>query len=92
MVDNNESNRRKKDCCTTSLWNKNGIEEISLQERICMSPIIMFAISFVASFLGSFIAVVITLYLHKKQIEELRKLKKSLQGTVRRLKKELNKK
>lgn len=52
----------------------------------------MFAISFVASFLGSFVAVIVTLYLHKKQVEELKKLKKSLQGTVRRLKKELKEK
>lgn len=48
--------------------------------------VVVFVVSFVASFLGSSIAVIATLYVHKKQIEELRKLKKSLQGTVRRIK------
>lgn len=53
---------------------------------------VMFVVGFVASFLGSSVGVIATLYLHKKQIEELKKLKKSLQATIRRLKKELNKK
>lgn len=58
-----------------------------------MNPIVlMFAVGFVASFLGSSIGVIASLYLHKKQIEEQRKLKKSLQGTIRRLKKELKEK
>ena len=48
--------------------------------------VVVFVVSFVASFLGSSVAVIATLYVHKKQIEELKKLKKSLQGTVRRLK------
>jgi len=49
-----------------------------------MSIIEMFMISFIASFLGSFAAIGITLYLHKKQVKELKKLKKSIQNTISR--------
>jgi len=48
----------------------------------------MFIVNFTASFLGSFAAIGITLYLHKKQVKELKKLKKSIQNTIsRKLKK-----
>jgi len=53
-----------------------------------VSVIEMFIVNFTASFLGSFTVVGITLYLHKKQVEELKKLKKSIQNIIsRKLKK-----
>lgn len=48
--------------------------------------ITMFAISFSGSFFGTLTVFVANYYLHKKQIRELEKLKKSIQNTVRRLK------
>lgn len=46
----------------------------------------IFLISFGGSFLGSFAAVVVTLYLYKKQMEAMEKLKKAIQYQVRKLK------
>lgn len=56
-----------------------------------MGPLEMFAISFFGSFLGSIVAIIVTLYLYKKQIEQMKKMEKSLQATVRRLKKGVKK-
>jgi len=51
-----------------------------------MNIIEIFLISFAGSFLGSFVAVVVTLYIHKKQMEALEKLKRSIKHQVRKLK------
>jgi len=51
-----------------------------------MTPIEMFVISFFGSFAGTLVAFIAQYYLYKKQTEQLEKLKRSLQNTVRKLK------
>jgi len=50
-----------------------------------MNIIEIFLASFAASFLGSFLAVVVTLYIHKKQTEQIEKLKKAIKYQVSKL-------
>jgi len=51
-----------------------------------MDWIEIFLISFAGSFLGGFLAVVVTLWLHRKQMEQMEKLKISIKHQVRKLK------
>jgi len=52
-----------------------------------MNPIEVFVISFAGSFAGTLVAFTLQFYLYKKQTQQLEKAKKSLQNTVRRLRK-----
>jgi len=52
-----------------------------------LSNVETFIVGFVASFLGTITGLTVQYYLHRKQKEQIDKLKKSIQGTVRRIKK-----
>jgi len=52
-----------------------------------MNIVETFIVSFIGSFTGTLTAFIAQYWLYKRQTEDLKKLKKSIQNTVRRLKK-----